>query len=272
MFLSISSYTWMPASFLSNVGMLHEFGIEAVEIFAGPRHLDIRNAEQVQRAGITLREMGMRTISMHAPSSVGDLSSPDERLRNETVLQCQKALDAAMLMGAQIVTFHPASIEGEASESHLRWPSLDETLRDLSGYAEDRDIRITIENFPSPFFGDQPKELYDRVASLDLPNVGMCLDIGHAYVGGHIPEIITQLGERVFSIHASDNRGRVDEHLPPGQGYVPWEAVFQQLKTIDCQAPFVIEVRDGRKPHAILEDIVDFANRMGLNGVGQLSH
>lgn len=269
--LSVSSYTWLPASFLGKLGRLQNFGIESVEIFASPRHLDIRDAEEVQRAGIALREMEMRHVSMHAPSSVGDLSSPEESVRNDTVVQCQKALDAAMLMGAKQVTFHPSSIEGESSESAMRWPSLYETLRELSGYAEDRDIRITVENFPSPFFGDNPKELYDRIEELDLPNVGVCLDIGHAYVGGRIPEVIAQLGSKVYSIHASDNRGRVDEHLPPGQGSVPWEKVFEQLKAIDCVAPFVIEVRDGRKTDAILEDIVEFATRMGLNGVGQLS-
>jgi sugar phosphate isomerase/epimerase len=218
-----------------------------------------------------LRNIGFRGISMHAPSKVGDLSSPDESQRQETILACQKALDAAMLMGANLVTFHPASIEGEMGEAPERWVSLCETLQDLSGYAEDRDIKIAIENFPVPLFGCYPRELYQRIAALGIPNVGMCLDIGHAYVGGDLPALLSDVGDKVFAVHASDNRGRVDEHLPPGQGSVPWEVIITGLRQLDFRGPFVMEVRDGRRIEHILDDIVDFAEEMGLSGVGQLS-
>lgn len=271
MYLSISSYTWMPSSFLAKLPLLQEFGIEAVEIFCTPRHLNITDPEQVQRAGMTIRDLGFRAVSMHAPSSVGDLSSPDELQREETLIACQKVLDAAMLMGANLVTFHPSSIEGEMSQSEERYLALQETLRDLSGYAEDRDLKIAIENFPCPFFGCEPLELYKCIRNLDLPNVGMCLDIGHAFVGKYLPNILTELGDKVFSVHASDNRGRVDEHLSPGQGSIPWEQIINGLRQMDFKGPFVVEVRDGKKVEQILQDILLFAEQHGLSGVGQLS-
>lgn len=272
MHLSISSYTWLPASFLGKLDLLKRFDIEAVEIFVSPRHLDIRNAEQVQNAGMRLRDLGFHTITMHAPSSIGDLSSPMEDYRNETIINCQKALDAAMLLGSQLVTFHPASIEGEAREADLRWPSLHESLRELSGYAEDRNLNIAIENLPEPFFGNDPKELYDEINHLDLPNIGLCLDIGHAFVGKLLPDVIDELGPNIYSVQASDNRGSVDEHLPPGHGFVPWDDVLSKLRGLGLHVPFIIEVRDNRKTEEILEDVVEFATQKGINGVGQLSH
>lgn len=271
MYLSISSYTWMPSSFLAKLPLVQEFGIEAIELFCTPRHLNIADPEQVQRAGMTIRDLGFRAVSMHAPSSVGDLSSPDELQREETLLACQKTLDAAMLMGATQVTFHPSSIEGEMSQASERYTSLMETLRDLSGYGEDRDIRICIENFPCPFFGCDPLELHQQIQSLDLPNVGMCLDIGHAFVGNYLPSALTSLGEKVYSVHASDNRGRVDEHMPPGQGVIPWEQIINGLRQMDYKGPFVIEVRDGKRIEQTLHDVVNFAEQHGLSGVGQLS-
>jgi len=272
MYLSISSYTWLPSSFLAKLPLLPNYGIEAVEIFATPRHLDISDPEQVQQAGMMIRDLGFRHISMHAPSGVGDLSSPYEIQRDETVMACQSALDSAMLMGARMVTFHPSSIEGNMSEASERWDALLETLKDICGYAEDRDLRIAIENFPKPMFGSDPLDMYQRIADLDIHNVGMCLDIGHTFVGGHLPEIISEFGEKIFSVHASDNRGRVDEHLPPGQGCVPWKNVMDGLRKIEFQGPIVVEVRDGRRTEPILEDIVEFAGNIGLRGVGQLSH
>ncbi len=272
MHLSISSYTWLPATFLSKLDLLKRYDIDAVEIFVNPRHLDIRNAEQVQNAGMRLRDAAFQTITVHAPSYVGDLSTPNEDYRNDTITNAQKVLDAAMLLGAELVTFHPASIEGEASEAEARWPSLHESLRELSGYAEDRNLKIAIENLPDPFFGNNLKELYKQISNLDLPNVGLCLDIGHAFVGKQLPGAIDELGDKIFSVQASDNRGSVDEHLPPGQGSVPWDEVLTNLRALDIDIPFIVEVRDNRKTEAILEDIVEFAVQKGINGVGQLSH
>lgn len=269
---SISSYTWLPLSFLSKLRVIHEHGFEGVEIFATPRHLDINNPEEVQEAGMSIRDLGFQHVTMHAPSSLGDLSVPDETLRDETVLACQRVLDAAMLMGANTVTYHPSSIEEEPSETQQRWHALAETLRDISGYAEDRDLKIAIENFPQPLFGSNPVELYERIDQLNLPNVGMCLDIGHAFVGGFLPGSLSQYGERIFSVHASDNRGHVDEHMTPGQGCVPWEDILNGLRQIDFRGPFVIEVRDGRRLNYILEDVIEFCDHLGLSEIGQLSH
>lgn len=272
MFLSVSSYSWLPSSFFAKLREIQEHGIDGIEIFATPRHLDINNPEEVQQAGMMIRNMGFRFVTMHAPSSIGDLSNLDESYRDDAVLNCQRALDAAMLMGASVVTFHPSSIEGEMSQAKDRWISLFESLRDLSGYAEDRDVKIAIENFPKPLFGSDPVELYEQLVDLNLPNVGMCLDIGHAFVGGYLPSSIPRFGEKIFTVHASDNRGHVDEHLPPGQGNIDWNSIITALRRIDYKGPFVIEVRDGRRIEHILEDIIDFADRSGLSGVGQLSH
>ncbi len=272
MHLSISSYTWLPSTFMSKLRDIHEHGFEGVEIFATPRHLDINNPEEIQEAGILLRNLKFRGVTMHAPSSLGDLSIPYETERDETVVACQRVLDAAMLMGATIVTFHPSSIEEGLFEAQERWDALAHTLRDLSGYAEDRDIKIAIENFPYPLFGSDPIELYERLDKLDIPNVGMCLDIGHAFVGGYLPKAISRFGDKIFSVHASDNRGNVDEHMTPGHGAAPWEEIITELKQIDFNGPIIIEVRDGRRFERILEDVVEFVDRMGLARIGQLSH
>ncbi len=272
MYLSISSFSWLPSTFLGKLSLLQDYGIESVEIYAAKRHLNISDPEVVQQAGMAIRNLRFRGVSLHAPSQVGDLSNPDESEREETILACQKALDSAMLLGASILTFHPSSIEGDKSQGHERWESLCETLRDLSGYAEDRDVRIAIENLPSPLFGSNPLEMYERISSLNLSHVGMCLDIGHAYAGGHLPSVLSHFGEKIFSVHASDNRGRVDDHLSPGRGHIPWEDIITGLRQMEFRGPFVIEVQDGRRIEEILEDAIDFADRMGLQGVGQLSH
>ncbi len=272
MYLSISSYTWLPTTFLSKLSLLQQYGVEAIEIFCTPRHLDISDPEQIQRAGMAIRDLGFRKVSMHAPGGVGDLSSLIEHEREETILSCQKALDAALLMGANLITFHPTTIESELEQGKDRWITLSETLRDLSGYAEDRDIRIAIENFPSTYFGGNSRDLYHTIAKLDLPNIGMCLDIGRAYAAGDLPEALSEFGEKIFSVHASDNRGHPDDHMIPGEGHVPWDDILMGLRKLDFRGPFVVEVRDERSTEQIFEEIIQFAENKGVSGVGQLSH
>ncbi len=272
MYLSVSSYTWLPSPLLSKVALLGDYGIESVELFSAFRHLDISDPEEVQRVGMALRKIRLREISMHAPSSVGDLSAPGEDLSGETRIACQKTLDSAMLMGASLVTFHPASIECEAGQSENRWEKLSKTLKELSLYADDRDLRIAVENFQPPLFGSDPKELYETISDIDLPNVGLSLNLSRAFVGGHLPAVLSSFGDKIFAVQASDNRGRADDHLPPGQGRLPWEEIFDGLRQCDYRGPFIVEVRQDRPTEDILEDIVNFAERYGLSGVGQLSH
>ena len=55
-----------------------------------------------------------------------------------------------------------------------------------------------------------------------LPNVGVCLDLGHAHITVGMAEAVATLGDRIGSVHVHDNHGLKDEHLWPGDGTIDW--------------------------------------------------
>ncbi|MFH1743125.1 MAG: sugar phosphate isomerase/epimerase family protein [bacterium] len=271
MYLSISSYLWLDEPFLQHVGKVARAGFDSIEIFATRRHLDLRDPDAVQEAGLALRNHHMRRVTLHAPKIGIDLSSPDSAQRAESLDLSFRVMDAATLLGVDLVTFHPSSVEGEARDAPRRWPALLASLRDLARYAGDRDLTVGIENHPRPLFCEDPVELVARMEDLGLENVGISLDLGHAYVNGQLPSCIRYLGCSLVAVQASDTSGRSDDHLFPGQGKLPWEEIFRVLTQVGFNGPIVVEIRDNRPLADTLSDLSRFAVEMGLAGVEQLS-
>ncbi len=96
------------------------------------------------------------------------------------------------------------------------------------------------------------------VRRTDHPSVGYCLDAGHAHAFGEsVPHWVDVMGDKLFTTHFHDNRGKlagvppttrfvaagkeVDEHLSPGFGTIPWIDVIQSLRRIGYSRPVNFE-------------------------------
>jgi len=43
-------------------------------------------------------------------------------------------------------------------------------------------------------------------------------------------------------IHASDNQGQHDDHLPPGDGQIAWQPFLEQLADIGFKGTIILEI------------------------------
>jgi sugar phosphate isomerase/epimerase len=90
-------------------------------------------------------------------------------------------------------------------------------------------VNIAIENVH--LFDSDITLMRDLLGAVKSPHVGFCLDSGHAHY--KCPEVLdwlTAFGDRLFTTHFHDNRGKADEHLPPGFGTIPWIDVILALR------------------------------------------
>jgi len=95
---------------------------------------------------------------------------------------------------------------------------------------------------------DNPRAIDELVCSLDSEAAGLYLDIGHAHVvaglvGCELMELVEPVLDRVIVFGVHDNFGaapgaprsggieplRLDLHMPPGAGTVPWAALGPAL-------------------------------------------
>jgi sugar phosphate isomerase/epimerase len=88
---------------------------------------------------------------------------------------------------------------------------------------------------------------------LELPDLGVCLDFGHAHLAGDLLDAIETLSGHVLTTHVHDNRGRTDDHLLPFEGTIAWDAALMALQKIGYEGVLMFELAAAAEPRLALE-------------------
>lgn len=77
-----------------------------------------------------------------------------------------------------------------------------------------------------------PEDILMVVDTLKQFDTGVCLDVGHLNVFSKtgLSDWLTKLGPYIKQFHLHDNNGDLDLHLPPGQGNIDFDIVFDFVK------------------------------------------
>lgn len=205
---------------------------------------------------------GLRLI-LHAPDDL--LAGTREHDR-----QLDGALTYASVAGSRLVVYHGARIPIGDGAVRDRLRDEERSLRRALQRAAALAVRIAIENLAPVYPGVErvchdPSAVAGLVRRLDSDQAGMCLDIGHAHIaadlaGCAILELVEPVLDEVILFHVHDNLGartrapsrggieplRLDLHLPPGAGTVPWHQVAPRIAT--HFAPVQLEVHPAGRP------------------------
>jgi sugar phosphate isomerase/epimerase len=234
--------------------------------FGGVCHLDVDGFTQSRADDVTaLCEHHGVSIS-----ALGYYSNPlaaDAAEAERARLHLKKVIDAAPRLGLSIVN----SFVG----AHTRLP-LDENFErfskvwpDLVQYAEDRGVRIGIENCPMLFANTWPfgmnlartpaiwRRMFDIIPSMSF---GLNYDPSHLVMQLIDPIVpIREFGERIFHTHAKDMRidrdrlqdvGSLEPPLQrataklPGLGDVDWGGWVGALADVHYNGAVCVEVED----------------------------
>jgi sugar phosphate isomerase/epimerase len=202
---------------------------------------------------------------VHAP--------PDLRVgAREADRAAEGLLAYAAEIGATHVVYHACALpDAPESEDALLFEA--RSLAALSLRAERLGVTIAVENLAPVFPGPEPlsaspmvlRGLVNRIGS---DRIGICLDVGHAHIVAELRRttleaLIEPVLDTVTLFHAHDNLGarwqpvgaesgvdplRLDLHLAPGRGTLPWERLAPRLA--GHEAPLVLEVHPPYRPRA----------------------
>ena len=79
-----------------------------------------------------------------------------------------------------------------------------------------------------------------------FPTLKMALDTGHAHLGGEgidkILNFLRRFSSRIGHIHADDNFGKEDNHLPIGTGTIDFPKIIRALKGIGYDEAITLEI------------------------------
>ncbi len=184
------------------------------------------------------------TITGHLPTFVWTSDLYDS-LRKASLEENFSALEAAAELGIEKLVLHPGYITGmgkfvidKAKGCGLK--SIEAILKKANSLG----MTLCIENmFPQANFLTQPQEFQGVFES--FPEIRLALDIGHANLGGNknsAIEFIQRYGYRIGHIHANDNFGKEDNHLPIGAGLIDFEKILKTLKETSYDDTITLEV------------------------------
>lgn len=245
-------------------------GFGRLEICSWPAHLDYHNQEAVRRAMCRIEELGLETYSFHAPFAENiDITSPDEGARNFALNQLLQAAEAAAILKVRYFVIHPGPEKAEIPDSERFW-RLENAVRVINRTwrrCQDLGVGLVLENMLPHLFAGRTRDLLWILGALDSTKIGICLDTGHARLGEDLLAVVHKLSGHLWMVHASDNRGHYDDHLPPGDGTISWKPFLQHLNALHFNGTFIMEIAGSTDRNATLE-----AARRGRSFLRDLTH
>lgn len=238
-------------------------GFREIEVCSFPMHLDYHNEADVRRAGERMRGLGLHPFSFHAPFADRiDITAPDDAGRDLALHELVRACEAAALMGCDNIVLHPGpEREGRPQEEEFlqRMHRAADSLNRVATRCCELGIQLLLENMlPHLLFGHVRDMMY-LLGEIRACTVGTCLDTGHAHLAGEMATVIHKLSGHLKLVHANDNRGDRDAHLPPGEGQIDWAWVAGELHRADFHGVLVLELSSGE--HESVEDMLARAIR-----------
>src|SRR5690606_33949941 len=88
---------------------------------------------------------------------------------------------------------------------------------------------------------------------LDLPDVGVCLDSGHAFLMGDVADAVETVSGHLLTTHLHDNGGTRDEHLVPFDGGIAWPTVLTTLQKVGYDGAWMFELAATGSPKQVLD-------------------
>jgi sugar phosphate isomerase/epimerase len=166
---------------------------------------------------------GLR-LTVHGPYGPDILpGSPDEALRRHAVDVHRRHVDAALEMGAILYNVHPDDIDLPAPRDPAVTAALQRTVTDFEAIQRETGLPIALENMSGCSHFMAPGDL-------DLGELGLTLDTGHAAISGALDEFLRAPRARLVHVHLHSNRGpgdTDDPHGPLGHGVVDAARVLQ---------------------------------------------
>lgn len=186
-----------------------------------------------------IAESGVDT-TVHGPFQGMSLGALDGHIRDYSLEVLCRGLEVARCFRSPLMVFHTGYLPQYPPKTRARWmANFSSNLEILLQRASDLDVLPVLENTyeTDP---DLLQEIFDRFPG---PDLGMCLDTGHATCYGKVDPTVwsRQFVDRICHIHCSDNDGKQDLHWDLGTGVVNFPAILAPLAALENTSSVTFE-------------------------------
>jgi sugar phosphate isomerase/epimerase len=226
-------------------------GFDCVELFATRTHFDYRDEAAVARLGEWLRETGLALHSVHAPitdSLVKGVwganysnAAGEGKKRALAVQEAEHAIRLAKIVPYRYLVVHLGVPNDFAVPGDNERAAARQSVEALAMTAADHGVKIALEVIPNAL--STPEALVKLIdQDLELPELGICMDVGHAHVIGDVVDGIETVSGHLVTTHIHDNDGRKDSHLLPFEGTIDWPATLIAFQKVGYDDVLLFEL------------------------------
>lgn len=192
-------------------------------------------------------------LGIHGPFVGFTLAAEDPEVQDIVRRRLDCALEVCAALGAdQMVVHSPLSAWDHFNRNNRpggdarRIEAMTQALGPALRRAEAEGVTLVLENIEDV----DPRARVEIVRALDSPALRVSLDTGHAqYAHGRtgappVDYFVAAAGDLLEHVHLQDADGHADRHWPPGEGAVPWAAVFRALARLGSRPRLLLELQD----------------------------
>jgi sugar phosphate isomerase/epimerase len=240
--IGLATGVCIDRSVLDVLPAIRRAGASGIEINTPPRHFDLGQPRQIDELARAVDRECLQVVSMHAPfGGALDLADPNPRHRSAAVDACRAAATALKQLGGHVLVAHPTDLARDGHDVASRLADAARSLTRLHADCADLGITLDVESPLPHVIGGDPKAFGELLTALPA-SVGVCLDTGHTALGRHWRQFIETVGTRLTHVHAHDNRGTWDDHLPPGLGAIDWADIARSLREVQFDGWIMLEL------------------------------
>jgi sugar phosphate isomerase/epimerase len=196
------------------------------------------------------------------------LLSVSAKERSQALELLQNRMILIRAMGGDTVVFHlnPSLVFDCNSPSAL----VMEVMGEMQQLCAKHACRIAFENL-TDVQSFNTAGLIPFVTHADTDCFGFCFDTGHANLTGYAGLDSEEFLNRLFTIHLSDNFGKRDDHLIPGEAKVDWTQVMDIIKRSSYKGPLTLEISHPKSQPTDKESIRNYIQDAYAAGVALLT-
>jgi sugar phosphate isomerase/epimerase len=238
-------------------------GFDCVELFATRTHFDYRDEAAAARLGEWLRDTGLVLHSVHAPitdSLVKGVwganfsnAAGDARKRALAVQEAEQAIRLARIVPYRYLVVHLGVPNDFAVPGDNERAAARQSIEALAMTAADHGVKLALEVIPNALStAEGLVKLIDQ--DLELPDLGICMDVGHAHVMGDVVDGIETVSGHLVTTHIHDNDGRKDSHLLPFEGTIDWPSTLIAFQKVGYDDVLLFELATNTDDHGRVLD------------------
>jgi sugar phosphate isomerase/epimerase len=226
-------------------------GFDCVELFATRTHFDYHDGAAVRQLAEWLEDTRLTLDSIHAPICASLVNgqwgetfsnaASDEPHRRKALVEAEAALAVVQTIPFRHLGVHlgvPDSLPtvGDNSREAAR-----RSVEQLHAMTERAGVRLALEVIPNALSSAEALVAFLE-NDLEGANIGICMDVGHAFMMGDVSDAIETCAEHLMATHLHDNRRKSDDHLVPGEGLIDWPSTLMALQKIGYDGAWMFEV------------------------------